>query len=42
VQGDPHLPAGGKDVDGSVIVEIYERAVEGRGLGQLLDFVAQR
>ena len=41
VQGDPHLAATGEDVDRAVLVDAEEGAVGGRGLGELLDLLAQ-
>ena len=42
VEGDAHFAAAGEHVDGAVLVDAEEGAVGGRGLGQLLDFFAQR
>ncbi len=41
MQGDPHLAPAGEDVDGAVVVGTQVGAVRRRGLGQLLDLVAQ-
>ncbi len=41
VQGHAHLAAGGEDVDGAVVVEVDEGAVDRGRLGELLDFVTQ-
>ena len=41
VQGDAHLAAAGEHVDGAVVVGRQERAVRRRGLGELLDLLAQ-
>ena len=41
VQADPHLAARREDVDRAVLVDAQEGAVGGRGLGQLLDLLAQ-
>src|ERR1700722_1678272 len=41
VQGHSHLSAGGEDVDGAVVVEVDEGAVDRGWLGQLFDFVTQ-
>ena len=42
MQRHAHLSTRGEDVDGAVVVEIDERAVDGGRLGQLLDLIAQR
>ena len=42
VQRDAHLASRGEDVDGAVVVEVDERAVDRGRLGQFLDLVAQR
>ena len=42
VQGHAHLSPGGEDVDGAVLVEVDEGAVDRGRLRQFLDFVTQR
>ena len=42
VEADPHLAAAREDVDRAVLVDPEEGAVGGRGLGELLDLLAQR
>ena len=42
MQRDPHLAAGGEDVDGAVVVRREERAVRRRRHRELLDLFAQR
>ena len=39
---DAHFAPAGEDVDGAVLVDAQEGPVGGRGLGQLLDLLAQR
>ena len=41
VEGDAHLAAAREDVDGAVVVAAEEGAVGRRGLGELLDLLAQ-
>ena len=41
VQGHPHLAAAREDVDGAVVVDVEERPVGRRRLGELLDLFAQ-
>ena len=42
VEADPHFAAAREHVDRAVLVDAEEGAVGGRGLRQLLDFLAQR
>ena len=42
MHGHPHLPATGEDVDGAVVVGVQEGPVGARGLGELVDLLAQR
>ena len=41
VHGHPHLAATREDVDGAVVVGVEERPVGARGLGELVDLLAQ-
>ena len=42
MHGHAHLAAPGEDVDGPVVVGVQERPVRARGLGELVDLLAQR